>query len=261
MDKDTTKQRAIGYIRVSTAEQAIEGKSLDVLQKDKIKQFCEFKGFDLVDIISDEGASGSSLKRDGVQRLIEKVSKKETDVVIVYKLDRLTRKLTDLLYFFDEVFRKNGVAFVSLSETIDTTTPAGRVALQMLGAIAEFEKNQIAERTIETLGGLKKKGRRLGSGKLSPLGLTPLEADERTINDFKPNEDIEKVKTIYQLKRKKKSLSNIGEKVGLNKSSVWYVLCNPIYQSLGIVDKCYRKEEHLTFQCNYKRMFGQQAAV
>ena len=102
--------RAIGYCRVSTEEQAREGVSLDV-QEDKIKAYCTAMGWDLTrKPIRDEGYSAKNLKRPGIQGIIEGCKKKDWDVVVIVKLDRLTRSVRDLGYLIEDVFSRNDIA-------------------------------------------------------------------------------------------------------------------------------------------------------
>ena len=89
-------KRAIGYVRVSTTEQALEGISLDN-QKAKIKGYCDLNDLELVTIIEDAGKSGKNLSRDGIETILYKIKRKEIDAIVVYKLDRLSRKVIDTL--------------------------------------------------------------------------------------------------------------------------------------------------------------------
>ncbi len=127
--------KAVGYIRVSTEEQAREGVSLDN-QRKRIEAFCVAKEWTLGRIYADEGVSGSSLKRDGVQELISDCKKGVFDVVVIYKLDRLTRSVKDLGTLI-ETFDKSDVAFSSVSDNFDTTTANGKLVLNILGSVAQ----------------------------------------------------------------------------------------------------------------------------
>ncbi|MGB6864240.1 MAG: recombinase family protein, partial [Candidatus Aminicenantaceae bacterium] len=131
-------QKAIGYIRVSTEEQAREGISLEV-QADRISALAKAKGWDLVEIIEDRGLSGKNLERDGIKQIISKCKEGEADIVIVYKVDRLTRKQKDLWHLLEDVFDKHDVGFISVSESFDTTTATGKAFLGMLGTFAQLD--------------------------------------------------------------------------------------------------------------------------
>ena len=123
--------KAVGYIRVSTEEQAKEGVSLDN-QRSKIELFCAAKDWKLERIYTDEGKSAGNLNRDGVQELISDCQSHRFDVIVIYKLDRLTRSVKDLGYLI-ELFEKCGVAFSSVTDNFDTTTANGKLILNILG--------------------------------------------------------------------------------------------------------------------------------
>ncbi len=129
-----TKQRAVGYIRVSTKEQAREGISLEA-QSERIKALAVAKGWVLQGMIQDRGYSGKDLNRPGVQDLIRRCEAGDVDVVIVYKVDRLTRNQKHLWQFLEDVLEPQGVGFISVSEPFDTTTATGKAFLGMLGVL------------------------------------------------------------------------------------------------------------------------------
>lgn len=142
-------KKAVGYIRVSSLEQATEGISLDN-QKAKITAYCELHDLDLVEIIEDAGKSGKNLNREGVQELVSRIKGKSIDAVIVYKLDRLSRKVIDTLTMI-ETIEKSGIAFHSLNEKIDTSTAMGRFFLNITASLAQMERDLISERTKDAL--------------------------------------------------------------------------------------------------------------
>ena len=146
----TEKKKAVGYTRVSTEEQAKEGISL-ANQAESITAYCKAKEWDLMEIITDEGKSAKDLKRDGVQKLIALVKAKEFDVLVIYRLDRLTRCVRDLGYLVQDVFDRYGVAFSSIQESFDTSNATGKLILNVLGSIAQWERETIAERTRDGL--------------------------------------------------------------------------------------------------------------
>jgi len=153
--------KAYGYIRVSTDEQAKEGISLDA-QKAKIQAFAVVKDLELVEIIADEGLSGKDLDRPGLNKLVELVKGKQAEAVIVYKLDRLSRRTRDLLFLIEDVFKKGNTRFFSLTEQIDTDTAIGKFFLTLMGAMAQMERELIAERTKASLDYKKEQGESLG---------------------------------------------------------------------------------------------------
>jgi site-specific DNA recombinase len=150
--------RVVGYIRVSTEDQAREGVSL-AAQQTKIDAYCVVKDWTLVDIIRDEGASAKHLKRPGVQRLLTLVNASAVDVVMIYKLDRLTRSVVDLDKLM-KVFERKGVALVSLQESLDATTATGRLMMNLLASVSQWEREVIGERTRDAMQHLKTTGKR-----------------------------------------------------------------------------------------------------
>ena len=127
-----TQNRAVGYVRVSTEEQAREGVSLEA-QVERIKALAVAKGWDLDGVIQDRGFSGKDLNRPGIQDLINRCKAGEIDVVIVYKVDRLTRNQKHLWHLLEDVLESHDVGFISVSEPFDTTTATGKAFLGMLG--------------------------------------------------------------------------------------------------------------------------------
>jgi DNA invertase Pin-like site-specific DNA recombinase len=117
---------------------------------------------DLLDVIVDAGESAKSLKRTGMQRLLADVDAGTVDVVIVAKLDRLTRSVRDLADLLDR-FERRGVALVSVTESLDTGTAAGRLVLNIMASVSQWEREAIGERTREAMRHLKREGRRVGT--------------------------------------------------------------------------------------------------
>lgn len=132
------------YTRVSTEDQAREGASLDA-QREACGMLSKLRGFPDTEAVEDAGFSAKSLKRPGIARVIAAIQAGEVKAVIVWRLDRLTRSLRDLLDLVD-LFDEHGVALVSVMEQLDTTTPMGRLMLALLGAVAQWERESIAER-------------------------------------------------------------------------------------------------------------------
>lgn len=151
---------AIGYIRVSTEDQAREGVSLDN-QKSKITAYCQLKDLNLIEVIEDAGISAKNLKRPGVQKVITMARKKQVDAVVVYKLDRIFRSTIDALET-TQMFDRRGVAFHSILETIDTKSPMGRFFFTILAGVSELERGVIAERTKAALAHKRAKNEWIG---------------------------------------------------------------------------------------------------
>jgi DNA invertase Pin-like site-specific DNA recombinase len=141
--------RAVGYARVSTDKQAEQGVSLDA-QAEKIRAMAVVHGADLLDIIVDAGESAKSLERPGMARLRALVEAGAVEVVIIAKLDRLTRSVKDLAELLER-FQKRGVALVSVAESLDTSSAAGRLVLNIMTAVSQWEREAIGERTQTAL--------------------------------------------------------------------------------------------------------------
>jgi len=141
--------KAIGYIRVSTDEQAKEGVSLEN-QEAKIRAYCDLKDLDLLEIVQDAGISAKNLRRPGVQKVLEMAQEKMVDAVVVYKLDRMFRSTVDALETTKQ-FDEWGVSFHSIKETIDTKSAMGKFFFTLTAALAEMEREIIGERTRDVL--------------------------------------------------------------------------------------------------------------
>ena len=126
------------YIRVSTEDQAKEGYSLEV-QREYLESFAIREGNEVVKVYCDEGISAYSTRREALQQLLKDAKDKKFELVLVYKIDRFSRKLKDLLNLVDEL-SSYGVGFKSATEPFDSTTSAGKLMFQQLGSFAEFEE-------------------------------------------------------------------------------------------------------------------------
>lgn len=158
--------KAIGYIRVSTDGQVTDGVSL-AAQQARIRAWCEANGYTLIGLHVDAGLSGGrSDNRPGLQRALADVCTQK-GALIVYSLSRLARSTKDAITISEQL-AKHGADLVSLSERIDTTTAAGKMVFRMLAVLAEFESDQIAERTKGALSHMRTQGKRI-SGRI-PYG-------------------------------------------------------------------------------------------
>jgi len=166
-------KQAIGYIRVSTEQQAEEGISLEA-QKAKIAAWCAVNDYELVSVHVDAGISGKSMeKRQGLQAAL--AGMKKDMVLVVYSLSRLARSTKDTLAI-SERLDKAGADLVSLSERIDTTGAAGKMMFRMLAVLAEFERDVISERTSMAMAHKKAKGE-----KYAPVPFGYSELDGRLV--------------------------------------------------------------------------------
>ena len=155
-------QRAYGYVRVSTDEQVDEGISLRA-QRYRIKAYAQAHGLTLVRTYADEGITGRTMDRPGLQKLIRLAKSSECETIIVYRLSRLSRRTRDLLFLIEDVFLNGCTRLISINEHIDTETAMGRFLLTIMGAMAQMERELIAERTKASLRFKQEQGQQLGS--------------------------------------------------------------------------------------------------
>ena len=149
--------KAIGYIRVSTEEQAKNGISLD-MQRAKIEAYAALEDMDLVETVADEGLSGCSIKgRPGIVKVLEMVKAKHVKAVIVYKLDRLARNTIEALQVA-KLMDRHGVALHSITEKLDTKSAMGRFFFTLMASIAEMERGIIGERICAAMARKREKG-------------------------------------------------------------------------------------------------------
>jgi len=198
--------KAVGYIRVSTEDQAREGISLEH-QEAKVRAYASINDLELVEIICDEGASGKNLEREGVKKLLNLVESGKVEAVIVYKLDRLSRKTLDTLGLI-EIFEERGIAFHSISEKVDTKNAMGKFFFTIISALAQMERDLISERTKDALRHKRQKGEWTGR---VPFGFR-LE-NNRLIEDPDQIKVIQKAK---KLRRSGKSLREISKALNLS---------------------------------------------
>ena len=163
-------KQAIGYVRVSTEQQASEGVSLEA-QRAKIEHWCKANDYELVNVYVDAGISGKSMdKRPGLLDALK--SLKKGMALVSYSLSRLARSTKDALSIGESVAKKKA-DMVSLTEQIDTTTAAGKMMFQMLSVLAEFERNLVAERTTNALQHKKRTGQKYTNQ--TPYGFEAIE--------------------------------------------------------------------------------------
>ncbi|HXD19378.1 MAG TPA: recombinase family protein [Vicinamibacterales bacterium] len=147
--------RAAVYARVSTADQHTEN------QLQEMHRYCAARGWTIVSEWTDNGVSGAKQSRPALDGMLRDAKRRRFDVVIVWSLDRLGRNLKHLITLLDE-FQALGIAFISLREGLDWTTPAGRLQAQLLGMISEFERARIAERVRVGMARAKASGTHVG---------------------------------------------------------------------------------------------------
>lgn len=181
------------YVRVSTEQQAEEGYSIEA-QLEKLRLYCQAKDWIIIDEYVDGGFSGASVERPALQRLIKDVQNKKMDVVMVYKLDRLSRDQKDTLYLIEDVFQPNGVKFISMQESFDTTTPIGMVMVGLLAVFAQFDRANIKERM--KLGKDQRAKAGYHHGGITPIGYDYIpQSNQLTINEYEAMQ----VRLVYDL--------------------------------------------------------------
>lgn len=232
---DAPTNRAIGYLRVSSEEQAREGVSL-AAQDERVRAYCVAAGLELVAVIRDEGVSGSKplADRPGGVDLVRLVARREAHNVVTLKLDRLFRDAVDALNQ-TAAWDKGGVALhlVDLGgNAINTKTAAGRMFLTMLAAFAEMERNLVGERTAVALAHMK--ARRLAYGP-TPYGF------DRVGDRLVPNKAEQAVlRRMERLRARGLSYGRIAERLNAqgitgkrggcwHAAGVRYVLTNDLY--------------------------------
>jgi DNA invertase Pin-like site-specific DNA recombinase len=152
--------KAAGYGRVSTEKQADFGVSLEA-QSEKVRAMAVVQGAELAEVIVD-AESAKSLARPGMYRLLSLVDSGVVDTVIIAKLDRLTRSVKDLAELLER-FSRRGVSLVSVAESLDTGTAAGRLVLNIMTAVSQWEREAIGERTRDALRYKRANGERVGT--------------------------------------------------------------------------------------------------
>ena len=197
-------KRAALYIRVSTQEQAQEGYSVGE-QRERLIAYCKAQDWIIADIYVDGGYTGSNLKRPGIQKLMVETDK--FDVVLVYKLDRLSRSQRDTLYLIEEIFLPNDVDFVSKQESFDTSSPFGKAMIGLLAVFAQLEREQIKERTKMGRMARAKAGLHHGGGYI-PIGYN-YEDGHLVVNPY----EAEQVRKIYEWYLAGGSLASITDRL------------------------------------------------
>jgi len=193
--------RTIGYLRVSTLDQAHHGVSLDA-QQSQVRRWAEFHQRGEVLFFTDSQSGKRADNRPGLQRALAALGR--GDALVVYSLSRLARSTKDALSIAEDIERR-GADLVSLSEQIDTTSAAGKMVFRMLAVLAEFERDQLSERTSGALRHIRASGRKTG-GRV-PYGYN-LDADGRTLLPDPTEQGV--LRRIRSLRSEGKSLRAIA---------------------------------------------------
>lgn len=224
-------KRAGCYVRVSTENQ-LENYSIEE-QIERLKAYCMAKDLTIYKIYTDGGYSGGNLNRPALQQLMNDIRNKKINVVVVFKLDRLSRSQKDTLSLIEDVFLANNIDFVSISENFDTSTPFGRAMVGILSVFAQLEKDQITERFTMGRIGRAKNGYYHG-GPTAPTGYDYVNG-RLIINDYEAFQ----VKEVFRLFLEGKSINAIRKHMSeryTNKYGNWSshtlvlnVLSNSVY--------------------------------
>jgi DNA invertase Pin-like site-specific DNA recombinase len=175
--------RVVGYVRVSTKEQADDGVSL-LAQAQRVRDYCRLYQLDLVCVLSDPGESGANLRRPGLTEALGMLDSGAADGLVVAKLDRLSRSILDWSSLIERYFADGRrCRLFSVGDSIDTRTATGRLMLNLLVSVAQWERERIVERTVEALDHKRAAGERIGT---VPYGWT-VGADGKTL-DTVPDE-------------------------------------------------------------------------
>ena len=207
--------RTLGYIRVSTDKQADKGLSLET-QREKIRAMAVVHGTELADVVVDAGESAKNLDRPGMKRILDLVRGGDVATVIVAKLDRLTRSVRDLADLL-EVFQRKGVSLVSVAESLDTGSAAGRLVLNIMVSVSQSEAIGKRRDALQL-----KRSRREFLGN-APFGCR-LAADQQHIEPDRREQAV--LKRIHQLRQDGMSLRAIAaelnrQRITTRRGSPW----------------------------------------
>lgn len=215
------------YVRVSTENQ-IENYSTEE-QIERLKAYCKAKGWEVYQFYTDAGYSGGNTHRPALEQMIKAVQAHKIDIVVVYKLDRLSRSQKDTLTLIEDCFLASQVDFVSINENFDTSTPFGRAMIGILSVFAQLEKDQITERFTMGRIGRGKAGYYHGGG-VSPLGYNYTNG-ELMVNDYEALQ----VRSIFDLFLSGKSIHAVWHEMQKTYAGKWsaqkirMILLNSLY--------------------------------
>ena len=206
--RQVKRMNVVGYVRVATEQQADGGVSIDA-QREKLFAYAKAMDLTLVEVIEDAGESAKTLNRPGLRRALSMLEGGEADGLLVTKLDRLTRSVRDLGDLVDRYFAAR-CALLSVSDSIDTRTAAGRLVLNVLTSVAQWEREAVGERTRDALAHLRGSGVRLGGEAMGWRRADTTDGEGRRIFEDVADER-ETVAMILSLGAKGRSLRAICE--------------------------------------------------
>jgi len=214
------KPLAAIYIRVSTQDQAQHGFSLDA-QEESLINYAKALGYEILKIYRDEGKSAKNLNRPEMQNLLKDAEERKFQAIFIYKLDRFSRSLKDLILTIDKLKEWN-IDFISLQDKIETASASGKLMFQIIGAFAEFERNIIGDRTTF---GMERKAREGGFITKAPRGY-------KLVNKqlIKNDEESQKIKELFEeFLNSDISLTQLAKKNNLTTSGIKKLLQNTTY--------------------------------
>lgn len=231
------------YVRVSTKEQ-VDGYSIDE-QIDKLNAYAKAKDYTVLDTYVDGGHSGATIDRPAIKELINNI--KNYQAVLVYRLNRLSRSQKDTLHLIEDVFMVNNVEFISLSESLDTSTPFGRAMIGILSAFAQLDREQIREQlTLGRVARAKDGYYHGGDPSKAPTGYDYVNGD-LIVNEY----EAECVRYIYDEYLKGRGYKKIYEDIQskfpniiTDLSTVSKILMRPLYKGYVTFDKKEHKGRH-----------------
>jgi len=215
----SNKPLAAIYVRVSTEEQAKEGLSIDA-QIDKCKSFCKARDWTVFKIYKDAGYSAGSLNRPALELLSRDAQEQKFDIILVYKIDRFSRKLRDLIMVLDDLKEKK-INFTSVTEQIDTTSAMGEAFFQIIGVFAQLERGLVKERVELAFDRKIKIGESI---QRAPFGY--VYKNKKLIPD---PENSEKIKEIFEMWAANIDYKEISKKFNIPASTLYQIIKNPIY--------------------------------
>ena len=220
----TGRTRVVGYIRVSTVDQAQEGVSLQA-QRARLEAYAVAMDLELVAIREDAGVSAKTLDRPGLQAALLDLDEGRADAFLIFKLDRLTRSVVDLGTLIERYFAAR-FALLSVSDSIDTRSAGGRLVLNVLTSVGQWEREAIAERTSMALAHLRGQGVRLGGEALGWKRTADEDTEGRRVVALDP-EELATVDRIRELHGRGLSLRAIcdrlqGEGRATKKGGAWH---------------------------------------
>jgi DNA invertase Pin-like site-specific DNA recombinase len=169
MKKEKAVVRAALYARCSTSDKGQDPE----LQLSPLREYCQRRGLIIIEEYIDNGISGMKDHRPQLDRLLEAARKRQIDMIVVWKLDRFGRSLKQLVMTLEEL-SSFGIGFISYQDSIDLTTPQGRLMFHIIGSMAEFERELIAERVRAGIENARRRGKKIGRKAVPPVDIAKI---------------------------------------------------------------------------------------